>query len=211
MAKVNTHDSTKLEELTFTNDWFKQTGKRNFELLLPQIQPKKILEIGSYEGASTCFLIEFLGKDFPFEIHCVDTWLGGQEHKEINMSEVEARFLKNTELAIQQVPNQVNLVRHKGYSDKILASLLASNQVDFDFIYVDGSHEAPDVIVDAILSFRLLKVGGVIGFDDYIWGMDNILFSPKIAIDSFVNIYSKKLRIVNLNLQIYLQKTSGNY
>ena len=207
---MNVPDFGQSQDFTFSNDWFNQTAQRNFELILPEIQPKKILEIGSYEGASTCYVIETLGRSSPIEIHCVDTWLGGQEHRDVNMLEVESRFLKNTELAIQRSSNRIKLVRHKGFSDKVLASLLASNQCDFDFIYVDGSHEAPDVIVDAILSFRLLKVGGVLGFDDYIWGMDNILMSPKIAIDSFVNIYSKKLRIVSLNLQIFVQKTAPN-
>lgn len=37
----------------------------------------------------------------------------------------------------------------------------------FDFIYVDGSHRSPDVIYDAILSFGLLKKGGIMIFDDY--------------------------------------------
>ena len=39
-----------------------------------------------------------------------------------------------------------------------------------DFIYVDGSHQAHDVLCDAILSFKLLRVGGIVCFDDYLWG-----------------------------------------
>lgn len=124
------------------------------------------------------------------------------------MSEVEVRFLQNTEEAIRQSRNHVNLIRHKGYSDKILSSLLTASQDNFDFIYIDRSHEAPDVLCDATLSFRLLRVGGVLGFDDYLWGMHDILLSPKIAIDSFVNIYSKKINIISVGLQLYLQKTA---
>ena len=64
----------------------------------------------------------------------------------------------------------------------------------------DGSHEAPDVLLDALLSFKLLKINGVIAFDEYLWqeNLDNIpdvLRSPKIAIDAFANIYCQKLRI----------------
>ena len=37
------------------------------------------------------------------------------------------------------------------------------------FIYVDGSHEAPDVLFDAILAHKLVKNNGIIAFDDYLW------------------------------------------
>ncbi len=204
---MDIHSDFQRDKYKFTNDWFNQTGKRNFEWLLPQLKPKKILEIGSFEGASTCFMIDLLGKNGPLEIHCIDTWLGGQEHQAENMNAVEHRFLSNTAIAIRDVTHNVSMVVHKGYSDKALATLLNSDLDDFDFIYVDGSHEAPDVIFDAILSFRLLKVGGILGFDDYSWGMNNILMSPKIAIDSFININSNRLRIVTCSpYQIYIQK-----
>lgn len=105
-------------------------------------------------------------------------------------------------------------MRHKGSSDIELAKLLADGkQGYFDFIYVDGSHQAPDVLCDAILSFRLLKTNGVIAFDDYLWaetlptGVDPIR-CPKPAIDAFTNIYCRKLRILTAPLyQLYIQKT----
>ena len=36
----------------------------------------------------------------------------------------------------------------------------------FDFVYVDGSHLALDVLVDAALAWRLLSPGGVLVFDE---------------------------------------------
>jgi len=36
----------------------------------------------------------------------------------------------------------------------------------FDFIYIDGAHEAKFVIQDAVLALPLLKPGGYILFDD---------------------------------------------
>ncbi len=68
-----------------------------WDSLIPQINPTRILEIGSYEGASTCYLIEKLATSKQIELHCVDTWEGGIEHKkgggsEVNMSDVEKRL-----------------------------------------------------------------------------------------------------------------------
>jgi predicted O-methyltransferase YrrM len=101
----------------------------------------------------------------------------------------------------------------KSFSDGALASLLAEGKRGyFDFIYVDGSHRAPDVLYDAVLSFRLLRVGGVIAFDDYLWDDEtrkevDPIGTPKIAIDAFTNIYSRKLRILRAPLyQLYIQK-----
>lgn len=204
----------------FTNNWFEISAKGVWDSLIPQINPTRILEIGSYEGASTCYLIEKLASSKEIELHCVDTWEGGIEHKkggtfEESMSEVERRFHYNTKMAISNVENAVQLILHKGFSDLALSKLITEgNQGYFDFIYVDGSHQAPDVLCDALLSFRLLKNSGVIAFDDYLWheqlpyGTDPIR-CPKIAIDAFTNIYCRKIRVISAPLfQLYVQKIS---
>lgn len=209
-----------MSQFQFTNNWFESRARGVWEQLIPQIKPTKILEIGSYEGASTCFLIQKLAQANPIEIHCIDTWEGGIEHQpggnaSVNMSAVEERFNQNVELAIEAVPNNVDLVIHKGYSDIELSTLFVTGKKNyFDFIYIDGSHQAPDVLCDAVLSFRLLRVGGVIAFDDYLWsenlpyGVDPVR-CPKPAIDSFTNIYCRKIGIISAPLyQLYIQKTS---
>ena len=130
------------------------------------------------------------------------------------MESVEDRFKHNTNTAIESVAHKVELVIHKGFSDYELSKLIASDKSQyFDFIYVDGSHQAPDVMCDAILSFKLLRVGGVIAFDDYLWaenlpyGIDPVR-CPKPAIDAFTNIFCRKIRIFKAPLyQLYIQKT----
>ena len=77
----------------------------------------------------------------------------------------------------------------------------------FDFVYIDGSHQAPDVLMDACLTFRMLKTGGIMVFDDYLWkAVDGVLHQPKIAIDAFVNIFSDELDIVLLGYQLGVRK-----
>lgn len=203
----------------FSVDWF-EGARVIWSQILPQLNPKKLLEVGSFEGRSACFLIENLAKDSDIELHCVDTWGGGIEHQGdgfavVNMSEVEPRFLKNIGIAIDSVSGNVDLHVHKKLSDIALVELIADGKSNyFDFIYIDGSHQAPDVLSDALLAFKLLRVGGLLAFDDYLWneplsyGVDPIR-SPKIAIDSFTNVFCRKLKIIPAHLgQIYIQKTS---
>lgn len=129
----------------FTNNWF-DGPKRVWDTLIPQVNPTQILEIGSYEGASACYLIEKLATSKEIELHCVDTWEGGIEHKdgglfEANMTDVESRFHHNTRTAINNAKHPVQLILHKEASDVALSRLIAEGKKGyFDFIYVDGSH-----------------------------------------------------------------------
>ena len=202
----------------FTNDWFTKVAEDNWKILIPQVNPKKVLEIGSYEGAATSFIIN--NANDCEEIFCVDTWEGGVEHekmdaKSISMKHVEKRFDKNIEIAIKEAKSNVNIKKIKARSDDALINLLSEGKKNyFDFIYVDGSHQAPDVLLDAILSFRLLRVGGVIAFDDYLWSEElesgrDPLRCPKPAIDAFTNLYLRKIDILSAPLyQMYVTKIS---
>lgn len=202
-------------EFVYTNNWFDSVAKKVWESLIPQIKPKRILEVGSYEGASACYLINKLAQESPIEIHCIDTWEGGVEHQasDMDMVSVERRFHHNTKIAISRATHKVELTVHKGPSDFCLAKLISQNRGNyFDFIYIDGSHQAPDVLSDAVLGFRLLKVGGIVAFDDYLWA-ENLPYGkdplrcPKTGIDAFINCNFRKVQIISAPLyQLYVQK-----
>lgn len=139
----------------------------------------------------------------------IDSFEGGIEHKGMELGTLRARFESN----IASIGSPAKVEIRQGYSLPQLAQLVAEKAEPFDFISIDASHQAPDVLGDAILAFQLLKRGGVMAFDDYIWspmrpGTENPLLLPKIAIDAFTTIYSQKLRILpNLPLyQLYIQK-----
>jgi hypothetical protein len=80
----------------FTNNWF-EGNKDYWNRLLAQVKPTRVLEIGSYEGQSTCYLMEKLAEyvEKDPEIHCIDNWMGGLEHQKgggafVNMNDVES-------------------------------------------------------------------------------------------------------------------------
>ena len=150
----------------FTNDWFGATGRYIWEKILPQLGPARILEIGSYEGRSTCFLIEALKR--PLDIHCVDTWEGGVEHKGIDMPAVKARFQKNVDFAVANSAHDIQLHVHAGRSDAILSQMQPEYAGYFDFIYIDayaGSGQDNGKILNDW--WPKLKSGGIFAGHDY--------------------------------------------
>ena len=96
---------------------------------------------------------------------------------------------------------------HQGLSSNILKNTFKNEF--FDFAYVDGSHTAYDVLEDAVLLHKLIKPGGVIIFDDYLWQDPNntsITNSPKLAIDCFINVYQDFYDILTKGYQVSLIK-----
>jgi predicted O-methyltransferase YrrM len=199
-------------QCTFTQDWFSRSIP-GWNAILTQVSkraaPLRVLEVGVFEGRSTCWLLENFCKKSDDEIVAIDSFQGGIEHKGMELASLRARFESN--VATIGSPAKVEI--REGFSLPQLASLVAEGVPLFDFISIDASHQAPDVLGDAVLGFQLLKPGGIMAFDDYLWspmspGTENPLLLPKAGIDAFTTLFSQKLRILaNLPLyQLYIQK-----
>lgn len=203
------------DDYEFTADWFSRFAAV-WTAILKQHPPTRILEIGSYEGRSATFLIDHCAAERPVELFCVDTWAGGVEHDREAMRAVETRFDANLAKAREKAAHPVALHKIKSLSHQALAELIAQGASEtFDLIYIDGSHQAPDVLADAVLAFRLLKVGGVMAFDDYLWSMEpkgrqDFYNMPKPAVDAFINIYQRKMVVLGAPLyQLYARKVGA--
>ena len=195
-----------------TNNWFESVGRLNWDQVFSDLNPKRILEIGSFEGASAIYSINHLkGCASGGVLVCIDTWEGGIEHKQLEMEAVEARFQRNVALALCGSKESVSVRALKCTSHFGLASMLLNDEEPFDFIYIDGSHQAADVLLDACLAFKLLRKGGVLCFDDYTWKYPiehgGILMSPKMGIDSFLNVHHDQVRYLMMPLyQLFIIK-----
>jgi predicted O-methyltransferase YrrM len=172
-----------------------------------------VLEIGSFEGLSTTYIIRQCTAFGALDIHCIDTWAGAVDLPPQAMARVEDRFDENVNLAIARASAPVRVRKIKRRSALALAAHIASGELPFDLIYVDGSHTAADVMIDAVLAFQLLRVGGVMIFDDYLWSMEPALFvdplnTPKPSIDAFVAAFMRKVRVLPglPNAQCYVEK-----
>ncbi|GAM97443.1 membrane protein [alpha proteobacterium U9-1i] len=185
----------------FTNTWFEPSAK-TWTRLIDEIRPSRVLEIGSYEGRSACFLIQACTTYAPLSLTCVDTWQGGVEHDPEAMGAVEARFDSNVRRACAEAHHDARVRKYKARSVDALTRLIAAGEAGtFDIVYIDGLHIAGDVLADAVLAFELTRVGGFIFFDDYLWhnepaGAQDPLNMPKPAIDAFINLYQRRLGVV---------------
>lgn len=199
-----------MTDFIFQEQYFEESRALVWREIVSRWKPVKVLEIGAFEGQATCFLIEKIGEYADPLIHCIDTWHGGEEHAQMDMNVIESHFHHNVQVANARIDQRASVIAHKGLSEQHLVSLLASGEAgSFDLIYVDGSHQAPDVLFDMVMSYRLCKVGGVIICDDYLWRLGSLLHEPKIAIDAFTNIYRDKVSILMAPLyQLYLYKTA---
>ena len=174
------------------------------------------MEIGSYEGLSATYLIDRCTAFGPLRLYCVDTWAGAVDLPPERMAGVETRFDANVALAIENVGGNVSLHKIKQRSTIALAKMIADGEAPFDLIYIDGSHTAADVLTDAVLAFQLVRVGGVMIFDDYLWSMEPALSVdplnlPKPAIDAFASIFMRRVRVLPdlPNTQCYVEKIAN--
>ena len=95
---------------------------------------------------------------------------------------------------------------------EVLVEEMSAAEPGFDWVYVDGSHEADDTFLDGELAWRLARKGAVVIFDDYHWDAQpqNSRHHPKRGIDSFLDLHEGEYRKISGEgqYQMVLQKTS---
>jgi len=163
-----------------------------------------ILEIGTFSGTSVIKFLELL----PNSKACViDKWENYNENnidylssiKELNIEKVFYDNIKNVDI-------QDRVTVFKGDSSSVLIELQNTHKNYFDFIYVDGSHKMLDCYTDLLLSFNLLKKGGVLGIDDYLYNKETVLDSPYEGVNHFLNKFIKEVKILSKEYRVFLEK-----
>jgi len=194
----------------FTKDWF-NWAPAVWEQLIPHLPERTedgryFIEIGSFEGRSAVWIAENMMQDGDY-LTCIDTWEGGEEHTNGEMGGAEARFDHNIAILRAKYPERF-IDQYKNKSTVALAEIMHGDRSPtFEFIYIDGSHIARDVLTDACMAWPLLKKGGIMVFDDYMWGEPrDILHRPKPAIDAFVNIFAEEVDMVHMGYQLIVRK-----
>lgn len=204
-----------MTDYQFTKDWF-HWAPQVWEQLIPMLPDgetfgsaekpvRHFLEVGSFEGRSAVWIMENMMQDGD-SLTCIDTWAGGEEHGAEDMRAVEGRFEHNIQVAKGKLGRR-NVRTWKCDSVISLAEELQYARGMYHFVYIDGSHTAKDVLTDACMAWPLLKKGGIVVFDDYLWGDPrDVLHRPKVAIDAFCNIFAEEVDIVHMGYQLIVRK-----
>ena len=187
---------------TFSAYWFDIHIPKFTQLLscFKNIPNVHFLEIGSFEGRSSCWFLDEILTGAGSTLTCVDTWQGSMENTLKQKQSIWNTFQNN----IQEYGERCKI--YKDTSRNILRNLQCAS---YDFIYIDGSHTTKDVLTDAVLSFELLKVGGVLTFDDYTWKVfENPSHCPETGINAFLACYKDFYNLIEVGLQVTIQKTT---
>jgi hypothetical protein len=178
---------------SYTRDWFTRCTK-TWPRFLAEFVGRPglaVLEIGSCEGRSAIWLLENVLTDPSSRITCIDPFY---------LPWRNFRFDYNVRLSGKA--DQV--VKRKGKSQDIVPEFPANS---FDIIYIDGSHLAADVLLDALLSWTRLKSGGVLVFDDYPLNRKEPAFRrPQLAIDLFLELFAGRYELLHKEYQVVVRK-----
>jgi hypothetical protein len=162
--------------------------------LVNEVKPSRIIEVGTWQGASAFFMADRLrGLGVEFEMVCVDTWLGSREMWNPAERDIQGCY---TALKIKHGRPTVydqfitNVIR-KGYTRQIVpfpvtsaiaCRVLAAMGYSAQFIYIDGSHDPPDVLRDVFDYWELVEPGGILCGDDYGWRVPGIVPAVDTAV-----------------------------
>jgi predicted O-methyltransferase YrrM len=184
-----------MEPYEFTQNWTRKSIRIWRDLLRSYVDaPVRMLEVGSFEGRSTTWLLDHVLTHPEAHIVCVETFGGSSEHADLDLSDLEQRFDRNT------ARHATKLTKLKGSSRDVLRELPVAS---FDFAFIDGSHEAPDVLFDAVLVWDLVKTGCPVMFDDYGGGAPGV----PMAVDAFMECMAGSYDLVHKGYSVVLIKT----
>lgn len=196
-------------------DWWTKDHYANHKVIekyfLEQYEqsPLRFLEIGVFEGRSMIWMVENI-------LSQKGVWgsYGGVD------PDPAPNFEGNRELLIKRCP-KVTVALQKAYSEHFMPQVLVKYP-PYDFIYVDGDHNAQGALRDYVMAWECLDVGGVLLMDDYEmeatdpWHYishkefkehDRAKFRhPSIAIDAFLNVYRGLYEKVIDNYQVGIIK-----
>ena len=199
----------------FQHTWFDDFFRPTWEAHTSHLRGKQlsILEIGCFEGASTTWFLDNLMSNPDSTMTAIDTFEGGMEHQDpeqthkYDLGSLEQRFSSN----ISKCAHSDRLTVMKMLSDEALLKLRQESKT-FDFIYIDASHVAIDVLHDAVLSWRMLSVGGTMLFDDFCWkGYMEDCFNPRIAIQSFLQCVAPEVDAREIEYQMWATKVPKKF
>lgn len=161
-----------------------------------------MLQIGAHAGKASKWILNNISS--TSRLVDVDPWTGSlASDGHLDNHDPTVPWEKYFDKAVSGFNNSI---KFKGTSKEYFDSISNEKEI-FDFIYIDGSHKYDDVYADAVSSYKHLKSGGIIAFDDYLWEIDkDPSLIPHYAINKFLKEYQHVVLInENSNLSNWPQ------
>jgi len=183
------------KDYQFSSDWFTYHIPI-WEQFLSEFKGKanvRYLEVGVFEGRSAVWMLENILTHPSARLTAIDVF----------QDDLQDRFVGN----INKSGFRDKVEIFKGKSQEKLRELPLES---YDLIYIDGSHRAKHVFLDAALSWDLLKDGGLLIFDDYLPNTEFPLpydLIPKGSIDMFLIAFGDEIKMVHHEYQIVIRKS----
>lgn len=122
--------------------------------LIPKLENKNILEIGTFEGRTTLNI----AKNTKANVYTIDL-------PQNKINQTRDKFVVGKHF------KQLNLKNLKQLSGSSLDFDYKKLNVSFDFIFVDGCHEYENAYGDTLNAFNNLNKGGILLWHDYTFNM----------------------------------------
>jgi len=136
----------------------------------PDKKQSHFVEVGAWLGKSTIYMaVEIANSGKLIKFDCVDTWLGSTG-ADVGVFNVYFQAHANDQDAaykeflgfIEPVKDYITPIR----MDSISASKLYADE-SLDFVFIDADHEYENALADIKAWYPKVKIGGMIGGDDF--------------------------------------------
>jgi predicted O-methyltransferase YrrM len=197
-------------EKQFTQNWHNEPNPRLKHLRRFAGKPVQALEIGCFEGRSTCWLMDNILTHEAARLDCVDPY-GFSTHD--SEARAEAAAFQHPKRAATMARFHANVAE---YGDKVRHWQVFSDEFfqnrpigPYEIAIIDGGHSAMQALRDLLHAWIVLKAGGVMVIDDIEWKGDMGFESqgPKRAYEAFMSVVPMNdVRIVYRNYIAIVEK-----
>ena len=144
----------------FTEEWFHESSQVALAALVSSAPDGLVIEIGSWEGRSTCALANAA---HPRPVHAVDTWRGTPHEQTGPLAaqrDIHAQFLVNVDHYTKG-----NVVPHRmGWREYV-----PTITEPVGLVFIDAEHTYNEVRDNIAAFLPLMADGGIICGDDAAW------------------------------------------
>jgi hypothetical protein len=152
------------ESYLFSNDWFEQHTLKNWER---HVKPRadgirRYLEIGVCDGKSMCWMLDNVLTKAGDRAWGIDPYISKDSTREdwcAEIAEMKRRAQVNLSWAVQSGRLEMIFEQSQLW-------LRRQESLNLDMVFVDGSHSAKNAMEDMVLSFHMLRRGGIMVIDD---------------------------------------------